>query len=382
MSSSVADVPASGIVRLALLGDLMLSGEWEAVVRDGRTAEVFRELREAVDADLVFANLETTSAGSEGVIDKEPRVVASTTTLREVLADLGVGLVNLSNNHAFDAYNSGFREVRELLGQQGILHFGAGDSAAEASRPQVVEFSGLRLGWLGYVAPATDPSHIAGPEACGVNVLESDRVLAELERLRPQVEHCIVSLHWGVEYCNIPSPEQIAFARQLIDSGAKLVVGHHAHAVQGVEEYRDGLIAYNLGNVTTTDFFIGARRAIRQTPRTRSSFVLRVELSAERIEGYELVPFRSQAEGIRVGDRRARGYLGKANRALAAGVSPAVWKRRQLIDNAVRRPLAKLHPSVIGSVRPHHFATFFRRLGSIFGREPRRVSDEIRSTDH
>ncbi len=58
----------------------------------------------------------------------------------------------------------------------------------------------------------------------------------------------VVSLHWGFEYTEFPSPDQQRLARSLIDAGAHMVVGHHPHIVQGIEDYHAGLIAYSLGN--------------------------------------------------------------------------------------------------------------------------------------
>jgi poly-gamma-glutamate synthesis protein (capsule biosynthesis protein) len=44
-----------------------------------------------------------------------------------------------------------------------------------------------------------------------------------------------------------PSPAQIDLARRLVDAGATLILGHHAHTIQAIERYHGGLIAYSLG---------------------------------------------------------------------------------------------------------------------------------------
>ncbi len=73
------------------------------------------------------------------------------------------------------------------------------------------------------------------------------------------MHHVLVSVHWGVEFSNLPSPEQVRQARRMIDAGARAVLGHHAHVVQGVESYLGGVIVYNLGNAVTTDLEIDGR---------------------------------------------------------------------------------------------------------------------------
>jgi poly-gamma-glutamate capsule biosynthesis protein CapA/YwtB (metallophosphatase superfamily) len=57
-----------------------------------------------------------------------------------------------------------------------------------------------------------------------------------------------VSLHWGTEYSDYPEVYQKETAHRLVDAGAKLVIGHHPHCLQGVEMYNGSFIAYSLGN--------------------------------------------------------------------------------------------------------------------------------------
>jgi poly-gamma-glutamate synthesis protein (capsule biosynthesis protein) len=348
-------------IRLSALGDLMLSGEWEEP-SSGSSWSAFAELAAMLRSDLVFANLETSVEAAEGHIPKAPRVLAATQTIDRALASLGVQIVNLANNHAFDGYLAGFEAVRAILDNRNIDYFGAGEDAAAAARECRTTSGGISLGWLGYTDPDTVPSHVASHDTFGVNLIEPERVLADVARLRSDVDHVIVSLHWGVEYSHFPSPDQIRFARSLIDHGARVVIGHHAHVVQGVERYRDGVIAYNLGNATTTDHYIESQRGVRQTPRTRSSFVLRVTLDKHGVEDVETLPFRSETGKLLVGDLRAARYLARANRNLERGVSPATWKRRRFIEDVILRTSRKLHPSVIRSLRPRHVGKFFRNL--------------------
>jgi hypothetical protein len=348
-------------VRLSALGDLMLCGEWEDPDRAEAPA-VFADLKAAIAADVVFANLETSIEDTDGHIPKAPRVLASRETITEALEALDVDIVNVSNNHAFDGYLAGFASVRTILDQRGIQHFGAGEDSTAAASACRLTTHGISTAWLGYTDPATMPSHIAGPGSFGVNLLEQQHVLDDVAKLRDEVDHVIVSLHWGVEYCHYPSPDQIEFARSVIDAGASVVIGHHAHVVQGVERYKNGLIAYNLGNATTTDHYIDSTLGIRQTPRTRSSFVLRFTLTKDSVDGLETIPIRSEVGRVLVDDPQAASYLARANRNLERGVTPATWKRRRLIEDVVLRTARKLHPAVIRSLRPHHVTKFFSNM--------------------
>lgn len=358
-------------VVLAALGDLMLTGEWDELAREGRLEGVLEPLRRACEADLVFANLEVTCAGEEGTIAKEPRVIGEPRTLEQAIRTLGVDLVNLANNHTFDALWSGYEKVRQLLGRQNLRAFGAGANLEQASRPLFVERHRQRFGILTYTALDTRPSHVAAADRFGVNPLDEEQALVEAERWSADVDHLIVSLHWGVEYCHLPSPDQIRLARALLDRGARLVLGHHAHVVQGVEAWGEGAIVYNLGNALTSDLTIGGRRAIRATAAARSSFVARATFAPGRLEALELIPYRADRGAIRLGDPHARALLESAVRGLEAGVSAARWKRVRLWEDVVLRTLRKLDPRVIGSLRPRHFARLFQNLWrALRGRGP------------
>ncbi|RMD84834.1 MAG: CapA family protein, partial [Candidatus Dadabacteria bacterium] len=339
------------------------SGVWDLGTSVGRG---LAELAEAISGDVVFANLECSTEVGGRHIAKQPRILARPETIRTALGALRVNVVTLANNHVFDGEIDGFRAVRKLLDESRIGYFGAGESLDEAARPYILEVAGIRIGFLGFVAASTQPSHVATPTGPGVNTLagprDEDRARDAVIALQKSVDHVVVSLHWGVEYCPLPAPDQIVFARSLVDAGAAIIIGHHAHVIQGTERYGSGLIAYGLGNATTTDHYIDGRRAVRQSARTSSSCALRVTLDASGLAGFDLVPLRCVGARVKVNDERARRYLEAANRSLARGVSPARWRRVRFYEDVVLRTLRKLHPSVIRSVRPRHVGKFFENV--------------------
>ncbi len=74
-----------------------------------------------------------------------------------------------------------------------------------------------------------------------------------IETAQATYDFVIVLLHSGYEYVESPSPPQQAAARLAIEAGADLVLGHHAHVVQGVEFLEEGIILYGLGNFAFED---------------------------------------------------------------------------------------------------------------------------------
>lgn len=58
----------------------------------------------------------------------------------------------------------------------------------------------------------------------------------------------VAVFHWGNELEAVPDSNQTTLAHLAIDEGADLVIGHHPHVLQGIEEYKGKNIAYSLGN--------------------------------------------------------------------------------------------------------------------------------------
>ena len=96
-----------------------------------------------------------------------------------------------------------------------------------------------------------------------------------------------MSLHWGIEKAFYPSPKQVALAHKLIDSGATIILGHHPHVIQGIENYKSGLIAYSLGNFQFA--FDPKECSNENNKRTNQSFILKVRINKQEIESYDIV---------------------------------------------------------------------------------------------
>ena len=77
-----------------------------------------------------------------------------------------------------------------------------------------------------------------------------DSLLARVYRLRQQDSTAviIVSLHWGQEHKLEPVPRQRHDAHMLVHAGADVLVCHHTHTLQSVEDYGGRKIYYSIGN--------------------------------------------------------------------------------------------------------------------------------------
>ena len=121
--------------------------------------------------------------------------------------------------------------------------------------PLIISENGVTIGLLNYVTQDTNPNL---PENAGIclNMFDEHKAEQDILSLKPKVDHVVVLLHWGgrVEGGMFPDFDQPGIARQLIDCGADLIIGHHSHTFQPVEVYKGKHIFYSLGNFCFSDF--------------------------------------------------------------------------------------------------------------------------------
>ena len=201
------------------------------------------------EADIGLVNLESPLSESQRF---EPLRLTSKPAWASALADAGVDVVNVANNHAFDAGEKGALETYAALEEAGVQYVGGGRSLAEARGPCVLERSGVRVAILGYTQKmgrvAFDYA-VATDELAGCLPLDPWMVLEDLERARRVSDVVIVTPHWGVEERPRVSPSVRRLGRWLIDAGADAVLGHGPHVIQGVELYKGRPIVYSLGTL-------------------------------------------------------------------------------------------------------------------------------------
>jgi poly-gamma-glutamate synthesis protein (capsule biosynthesis protein) len=191
----------------------------------------------------------------------------------ETLLHLGVDCVTLANNHALDYGIDALLDTFEHLRAAGIAWVGAGEEVEEARTPAVVK--GLPI-----VAFCDhEPDFGAGPDRPGIAYAHLRGGVPDW--LRERAQGALVCPHWGPNMKSSPLPYVRAAARELPESGAKLVAGTSAHVFQGVEEN----VLYDLGDFLD-DYAVH--------PRLRNDYGLLflVELDPGGVHGIEAVPLK------------------------------------------------------------------------------------------
>ncbi len=243
-------------VRIVAVGDISYNGRFHELLERHGPGFPFRRLAPRWDgADLRLGNLESPLAASA------PKVIPSKLTLRgapraaESLVRAGFDCVSLANNHTMDYGPAGMAETINSLEGAGIAHHGAGPDADSAHAPVVLERNGLAIGLLAYCDPSSGASMPSGPQRPGVARLDVDACCAAIRALRSAVNHVVVQVHWGQEMCRLPSPEQRATARRMVEAGADLILGHHPHVLQPCEWISGVPVFYSLGNFLFSEMY-------------------------------------------------------------------------------------------------------------------------------
>ena len=183
----------------------------------------------------VFAQDDLTIVNMEGTLTeettREPKQFAfkGDAEYAKILTAGAVEAANLANNHSFDYGKKSYEDTITALEAEGISSFGY-------ERTAVMDIKGVKVGLAGVYELA---EHID----CKQDLLDN---IASLKEQGAQI--IIVSFHWGQEKENVPSDVQVELAHAAVDNGADLVLGHHPHVLQGIEEYKGKNIVYSLGN--------------------------------------------------------------------------------------------------------------------------------------
>ncbi len=305
------------------------------------------------EADIAFGNLEM----SINERPEQQRVFYNFGVHREFaweIANLGINLVSMANNHSLDFGPEGLAECLTILDHTGIKHAGAGLTLAEAHAPAIKKVQNQKttfalLSYMRYWTPRRTPNPNApslatidpavvlvrngdkvesmeGPLESDVKAMEDDVVLA-----KRHASIVMVALHvhdlshdrtYG--YPDTTPPNETLMYRGAIDAGADIVLGHGPHVLRGIEIYKGSPIFYSLGDFIyqyrTPDKIpidlVHQRSSEVERPTNVSVFdrrdprqemegiLVRMTINQEKLKKIQLIPVTLDDEGPQYGTPR------------------------------------------------------------------------------
>ncbi len=214
-----------------------------------KVSKIFKE------DDLTIVNLETTLTTAMKKASKKYRF-KGLPEFNDILVEGNIDAVSLANNHTYDYLQEGYADTIKYLKEAGIGYFGNADY-------DIREIKGIKIGLLGYTGWAYNSS-------------VKEKIRQHMNKLREEgCKLIIVSFHWGEEYTFYPNETQKKLGHFVIDEGADLVLGHHPHVIQGIENYENKYIVYSLGN-----FCFGGNL----NPKDKDAFIFQQTFTFEKLE--------------------------------------------------------------------------------------------------
>lgn len=278
-SAAASTTAAPQEFTLAVAGDVHFTGRTAPLLRDPATAfgPIAPVLR---GADLALLNLETAVTDRGTPEPKEFHFRAPATAYAAVRA-AGVDAVSLANNHVLDYGQVGLADTLDAATAAAMPVFGAGRNAEAAYAPWVTTVRGTRVAVLGFSQITTLASTWgAQDDRAGVALsFDVQRVRAAVAAARSQADVVIAFMHWGPEGSGCPSARQKDFLPVLVQAGVDVVLGAHAHVLQGVGWSGRTFVSYGMGNFV----WYG-------TSRSTETGVLTLTLRGRDVIRWDLVP--------------------------------------------------------------------------------------------
>ncbi|HEY9050097.1 MAG TPA: CapA family protein [Gammaproteobacteria bacterium] len=268
-------------IRITAVGDIMLGGTSEPVLEEMGYDYAFSKTKHLLhDSDIVIGNLEGPLTSSDTpFIEKEYIFKSPPEKVAPALKNAGFTLMNLANNHSMDFGIEGINDTIKALRANNIDTIGTGANLQQARQGKVLRIKNKRVGFLSYSLTFPD-EFWATDTRPGTAFGHEHQIREDVRRLKKKADIVVVSFHWGQEKITETRDYQPLLAHAAIDEGADLILGHHPHVLQAIEQYKDGIILYSLGNYTFGSY----------SPHAATSVVASINFRQGNFETLELTP--------------------------------------------------------------------------------------------
>jgi len=272
----------STTITIVLAGQSMLRSDLRAT-----KPEAMAPIKDLLQGDVIFTNLEAAIA-MPGQSIAEGRGFLAPPEALDMLTDVGVNLLALAGNHAFDLKESGIDNTIREAERRHIVHAGTGRTLADAAAPAYLRMPNGTVALVASASGLIAAGGRAGADHPGVNELRVDagpqqnnatddmpgappnvpnpedaqRILQRIRDARQQADIVVVYQHnhvfgnrsfstiftEGMPERLAPNPWLVKWTHAEIDAGADIIVMHGAPLLHGIEIYRGRVIFYDLGN--------------------------------------------------------------------------------------------------------------------------------------
>ena len=232
--------------------------------------------------DYTVANLE--GPMTDKAIQSNRKLNHSTTSKAlNCIEKMNANIWNLANNHIMDCGEEGCYETLKLAKKNNCTTLGVGKNIYEAEKSVIID----KDGGIGiFSVTYTKDCVMSDENKAGCVVWDDfDRIEKSINDIKRLNRWCILIVHGGEEFSNMPMPHVRKRYMKYLDMGADIIVSHHPHVVQNYEIIGGKTIFYSLGNfVFDTDFQRGRRY-------TDKGILVKINFNSERYY-WEYLPIK------------------------------------------------------------------------------------------
>ena len=280
---------------LSFIGDVSLADNWYIMPKyDQRKKGIYGILSEDIvnllnQSEITIANNEFTISNNGEKLPNKYYTFKATPERLKIYKEMSVDLVTLANNHIYDFGEVAFQDSLKSLEENDIPYIGAGRNIEEATAPFYFIANGYKIAFLNATRAE---KFILTPEATETSggvfrCSDPTLLIQQIEKVKQTSDFVVALIHWGKEDSDELETVQVDTAKQYIDAGADLIVGTHAHTLQGIDFYHDKAIIYNLG-----DFIFNNE--------TKDTAIFQFSINSEGNFRYKIIPCQQKEEYTQV----------------------------------------------------------------------------------
>ena len=252
-----AEAAETGRVTMTFAGDILFDTNYAIMGTVGSGGDISKGVTPGViermqAADIMMLNNEFAYSNRGTPIEEKQFTFRAKPETAAYLNDMGVDLVSLANNHAYDYGPEALTDTLDILRENGIPYVGAGRDISEARRPVYYIVGDIKIAFVSATqierldTPDTKEATETSP---GVfRCWNGDKLLETIREAAANSDFVVAYIHWGTENVAELDWAQLKQAPELVAAGADLVIGDHPHCLQPIGVIQGVPVIYSLGN--------------------------------------------------------------------------------------------------------------------------------------
>lgn len=242
---------------LLFAGDILFDDSYTIMTtmrQRGSIKACFSEetLREMEEADIFMLNNEFTYTNRGEPTPEKAYTFRAKPENAALLHELGVDIVSLANNHAYDYGEISLLDSLTTLEGIDMPYVGAGRNLAEASETVYFHAGNQKIAFIS----ATQIERSTPPDTKGAKentpgvfrCLTETEIFNKITEAKENSDFIVVYIHWGTEKTDELDWAQPDMAKSLAEAGADLIIGDHPHVLQEIANVNGVPTIYSVGN--------------------------------------------------------------------------------------------------------------------------------------